>query len=65
MIEGTEYCVDILTQVAAARSALNRVGLMILQRHIETCVSDAVKAGGKGRQEIIDELVEVLSRERI
>jgi DNA-binding FrmR family transcriptional regulator len=65
MVEEEVYCVDILTQVAAARSALNRVGAMILKRHLETCVTDAVRLGGKPQQDAIEELVEVLSRDKL
>ncbi len=38
MIEEERYCVDILTQVAAVRSALDVVGVELLTRHIEGCV---------------------------
>jgi DNA-binding FrmR family transcriptional regulator len=39
MIEDDRYCVDILTQVAAARSALDAVGVELLASHLETCVA--------------------------
>lgn len=42
MIEQGAYCVDILTQIEAARSALKRVGARILRKHLETCVRDAL-----------------------
>ena len=64
MIEGEKYCVDILTQISAARAALNGVGMIILRRHVETCVTDAIQAGGTERAEIIDELMNVLSKEK-
>ncbi|MHC4149781.1 MAG: metal-sensitive transcriptional regulator [Planctomycetota bacterium] len=65
MVEQEKYCIDILTQISAARAALHSVGMVILRRHVETCVSDAVESGGMERQEIIDELMGVLSKEKI
>ena len=62
MVEEEKYCVDIVNQISAVRSALNSVGSMILKRHIENCVSDAIRSGGEGGSEIIEELMTVLSR---
>ena len=41
MVDEGRYCVDILTQVAAVRSALDAVGIALLTSHIETCVAGA------------------------
>lgn len=38
MVEEDRYCVDILTQVAAIRSALDAVGVALLTNHIGNCV---------------------------
>lgn len=38
MVDDDRYCVDILTQIAAVRSALDAVGLELLTTHIEGCV---------------------------
>jgi len=38
MVEQDRYCVDVLTQVAAVRSALDAVGVELLTGHIEGCV---------------------------
>lgn len=64
VVEG-KYCVDILTQISAVRAALNSVGMVILNRHIETCVADAIAAGGAERVQIIDELMSILSKEEL
>jgi DNA-binding FrmR family transcriptional regulator len=64
MVEEEKYCVDILNQISAVRAALNGVGALILRRHVETCVSDAIEAGGSERVAIVDELMSVLARER-
>ena len=65
MVEEEKYCVDILTQISAARAALNSVAMLILRRHVETCVSDAIGAGGAERGRIIEELMGVLAREEV
>ncbi|MGH2795726.1 MAG: metal-sensitive transcriptional regulator [Actinomycetota bacterium] len=45
MVEDDTYCVDVLTQLSAAISALEKVGLHLLADHIRGCVTDAVKSG--------------------
>ena len=64
MVEEEKYCIDILTQVSAVRAALHSAGMLILRRHVETCVSDAVDSGGMKRIEIIDELMSVITKEK-
>lgn len=65
MVEEEKYCIDILTQVSAVRAALNSVGLVILKRHIEHCVTDAIESGGENKQQVIDELMAVFARGHI
>jgi DNA-binding FrmR family transcriptional regulator len=62
MVEEEQYCVDIVNQISAVRSALNGVGVIVLRRHIENCVSDAIRNGGEGGSAIIEELMTLLSR---
>ena len=38
MVDDDRYCVDILTQIAAVRSALDNLGVELLSRHLESCV---------------------------
>lgn len=45
MIENGRYCVDILTQLQAARAALARVEREILDDHVGACVADAAASG--------------------
>ncbi|BAS27268.1 metal-sensitive transcriptional regulator [Limnochorda pilosa] len=59
MVEEDVYCVDILIQVAAARAALEKVGLMLLEDHTRGCVARAVQGDGGG--EAIDELMDAIS----
>lgn len=65
MVEADKYCIDILTQVSAARSALNSVGMKILRRHVDTCVSEAIKDGGESKEEMINELMAILSKQHL
>jgi DNA-binding FrmR family transcriptional regulator len=46
MVETDAYCIDILTQVAAASRALQAVGLGLLDDHLSHCMVDAARAGG-------------------
>jgi CsoR family transcriptional regulator, copper-sensing transcriptional repressor len=63
MVDEGKYCVDILTQLAAAQAALRAVGNLVLSQHVETCVSDALRGGDDGnRREKLDELLEVFAR---
>ena len=65
MVMEDQYCIDILTQISAARSALNSVGMKILHRHIDTCVTDAIQKSGDGKNPMIEELMTILSRQEI
>ena len=47
MVEEERDCSDILIQISAVRSAINNVGKIILQDHINNCVVDAVETGDK------------------
>lgn len=59
MIERDAYCVDILTQVAAANAALNAFTKALLAEHIKTCVAQDIR---EGRDETVDELVNTLQK---
>lgn len=60
MVDEDKYCVDILVQVAAARAALNKVGLMLLEDHTRGCVAGAIAANEA--EPAIDELMDVIHR---
>jgi CsoR family transcriptional regulator, copper-sensing transcriptional repressor len=63
MVENERYCVEILTQLRAVRSALKAVERQILRTHVAHCVADAVRSGRRAaRDEKIDELLAVLGR---
>lgn len=60
MVNDSRYCVDILQQVIAARSALSQVALIILESHTKTCVVNAIR--DDHADESIEELMKVLSK---
>lgn len=63
MIEDEEYCVDILMQLSAATGALDKVGQIVLEEHIKTCVSDAIESGDAAdRDEKIAELIKIFRK---
>jgi DNA-binding FrmR family transcriptional regulator len=62
MIEEERYCIDVLTQIAAIRSALDAVAMQLLEDHAHGCVQSAIQAG-KG-EEAVDEFMAVVKRLR-
>ena len=59
MIDDNRYCGDILTQLAAAESALQSIGYIILQDHMKTCMTEEIR---KGNLEVIDEAVTLIKK---
>ena len=55
MIEEGKYCIDIISQIIAAERALDGVAKIVMKRHVESCVTDAI-VRGEG-QDKIDELI--------
>jgi CsoR family transcriptional regulator, copper-sensing transcriptional repressor len=45
MVEDDRYCIDILTQIGAVKTALESLGLQVLADHVTHCVNDALAAG--------------------
>ena len=63
MIEGEKYCVDILHQISAVAGALEQVSKIVMKRHLESCVTEAIKTGTtRERDKKIDELMDVFKR---
>lgn len=60
MIEEDRYCVDIVQQLTALSAATNEVALLVLQNHIEGCITEAIQE--KRGEEYIKELMEVLGK---
>jgi DNA-binding FrmR family transcriptional regulator len=63
MVEDDRYCIDIVTQLSAARAALRRAEEEILADHVSHCVDHAIASGNKSEQRRkVSELMNVLSR---
>ncbi|ENH98055.1 hypothetical protein J416_02389 [Gracilibacillus halophilus YIM-C55.5] len=60
MVEEDRYCVDILVQINAIQSALKNVGFTVTERHLNHCVTHAIKEGDG--QETIEELMNVMKQ---
>ncbi|HLI55898.1 MAG TPA: metal-sensitive transcriptional regulator, partial [Actinomycetota bacterium] len=43
MVEEERYCIDVLTQVAAVKAALESVSVALLDDHMQHCVADAIR----------------------
>ena len=53
MVQEGRDCSEVLVQIAAVKSAVNNIGKMVLQDHINHCVADAVKTGD---QKVLEDL---------
>lgn len=58
MIEEEKYCIDILTQIKAARSALKSLELEIMEEHLRCCVKGAISS--KSENEIDTKIKEII-----
>ncbi|HEY2509169.1 MAG TPA: metal-sensitive transcriptional regulator [Streptosporangiaceae bacterium] len=62
MVEDDKYCIDILTQVAAATRALQSVALDLLEEHLGHCVAGAVAEGGDTATAKVKEASDAIAR---
>jgi DNA-binding FrmR family transcriptional regulator len=60
MVEGDQYCIDILTQVSSASAALKAVGMGLLDDHVRHCVKESIERGAG--DEKVEELVAAVAR---
>ena len=60
MIDDKRYCMDIVNQIKAMKSALSRVESKILEKHLRSCVTQILNK--KEMEEKITELVKVLRK---
>ena len=63
MIESDRYCIDILHQIQAIRSALAKVETQVLKDHAACCVGEAIASGDEAEQrEKFEELVTLFEK---
>ena len=59
MLEEDAYCIEILTQLSAAKAAVGALSDQLLTAHIKTCVVEGVRQGDPA---VIDELTETVKK---
>ena len=59
MVSEDTYCIDVLTQIAAIKAALDEVGMRLLEDHVNHCVVESVRNGDDAR---VGELVNAVKR---
>ena len=62
MVDEDTYCIDVLTQVAAATKALQSVALQLLGDHLSHCVHDALAEGGTAAEDKVREAQAAIER---
>jgi DNA-binding FrmR family transcriptional regulator len=60
MVDAGAYCVDIINQGLAVQRALDKVNSLILERHLQTCVTTAIRGDDPAeRERVIEEILSV------
>jgi DNA-binding FrmR family transcriptional regulator len=60
MVEEDTYCIDVIRQIQAVESALNKVSAHILEDHLNSCVITAIQGNDrKERERVLKEITEV------
>ena len=62
MVEEDQYCIDILTQVAAVTKALQAVSLGLLEDHVGHCVVNAARESDEAAQAKVREAADAIAR---
>lgn len=60
MVEEKAYCIDILKQTMAVQAAIDKVNSLILENHLHSCVTTAIRGEDLGeRERVIAELLDL------
>jgi DNA-binding FrmR family transcriptional regulator len=60
MVEEDAYCIDVIRQIQAVEAALNRASALILENHLNSCVTTAIKGSDpEERERVLHEITEV------
>lgn len=60
MVEEDKYCIDVIKQIGAVQAALDKVKEIILDNHLHTCATTAIRGDDAERREaVIDEILEI------
>lgn len=62
MVEEDAYCIDVIRQIEAVQAALDKVTLLLLDDHMKSCVTEAIRSGDEGEaRRVLAELKEVFA----
>jgi DNA-binding FrmR family transcriptional regulator len=62
MVDDDQYCIDVIKQVQAVQAALNKINTLILDNHLHTCVTTAVRGDDPAdRERVLEEITSVFS----
>ncbi len=62
MVEDDKYCIDVIKQIGAVQAALGKVQEIVLDQHLHSCVTTAIRGDDAERREaVIDEILGVFS----
>jgi CsoR family transcriptional regulator, copper-sensing transcriptional repressor len=62
MLENDAYCIDVIRQISAVQSALNKVSQVVLEEHLSHCVTEAVRGDDAvQREKVLQEIAEVFA----
>lgn len=62
MVEEDRYCADTITQIAAAQESLRAVAKNLLKNHLTHCAAAALHEDGARREEMIEELLDLVAK---
>jgi CsoR family transcriptional regulator, copper-sensing transcriptional repressor len=58
MVEDDAYCMDVIKQLQAVQSAIGRVNALLLEDHLDTCVTTAIRGNKPAeRERVVGELL--------
>lgn len=57
MVEGGEYCINVMHQINAVENGLKETGNLVMENHLKTCVTDAIRNGNQ--EETVKEVMSV------
>lgn len=60
MVDEGAYCIDVVNQIVAIQRALKKVSAIVLDDHLHSCVTDAMRGpDGEAREKVLGELMQV------
>jgi DNA-binding FrmR family transcriptional regulator len=63
MVEDDQYCIDVINQVQAVQAALSKVNLMVLDDHMHSCVTEAIRSEDPDeRERVLAEIRNVFAK---